>query len=125
MVTWSLRLEFARHVGFRDRCHMRSALYSAFGGVFLAMCAGAPLGFGCPRPPAKEPSRLLQRIQSVEGTQEIHCGSGYILITTPAISQLVAQGLCLLGDLVDLMEEPDTSFDAFARCFSACDQILS
>src|ERR1700733_10791401 len=47
-----------------------------------------------------------------------------VVITSKLINRLTQEGLGNLDILINAMKDSTISFDAFVRCYSACDQIL-
>ena len=72
----------------------------------------------------KRIAKLLADIQRVDGYQEISSENSQVVIVTPAIEAIVDSGPRKLNDLMLAMQIDEISFDAFARCYSACDQII-
>jgi hypothetical protein len=49
---------------------------------------------------------------------------GHFEIKTPGVDRVVALGPQALGPLIRAMRRADVPLDRFARCYTACDQIL-
>jgi hypothetical protein len=60
----------------------------------------------------------------VDGYLQLSVNNSHIVIRTKRIDRLVAIGPPALGPLIREMRKKDSSLDTFARCYSACDQIL-
>jgi hypothetical protein len=60
----------------------------------------------------------------VDGYLELSVNNSHIVIRTKRIDRVVAIGPPALGPLIREMRKKDSSLDTFARCYSACDQIL-
>jgi hypothetical protein len=70
-------------------------------------------------------ARILERIVTVDdGRQSVSTNNSRVVVETAAIKEVVRGGLANVPPLMEIMRVPDLSCDAFARCYSACDQIL-
>jgi hypothetical protein len=74
--------------------------------------------------PSQIAKRLVRRITEPGGYFSLSVKNSRIVVETPVIQEIVAIGLPAIPHLLDEMEDPDTSFDRFTRCYSACDQIF-
>lgn len=59
-----------------------------------------------------------------DGYVRMYINNGHIQIQTKRIDGVVAAGPAALNALVYEMERDGVSLDTFARCYTACDQIL-
>jgi hypothetical protein len=75
-------------------------------------------------PLKQKAERLLLEITKVGNEQLIVTQSSKVLVVTPAIKTVVDSGMDAVPILLNAMGSDSISFDAFTRCYSACDQIL-
>jgi hypothetical protein len=68
--------------------------------------------------------KLLADIIRIEGSQFFASDNSQVIVKTPAIKEITDQGLPILEVLINAMRDEKIDFDAFLRCYSACDQIL-
>jgi hypothetical protein len=68
--------------------------------------------------------KLLREIVEIDEFQRISSDASRVVVETPAIRRITAQGPSILDVLISAMKEDMITFDAFVRCYSACDQIL-
>src|SRR5262245_61800144 len=61
----------------------------------------------------------------VEGFVDLEVDTSHIVVRTRRIGRVVAVGPRALEPLLREMRHGDVSLDTFARCYSACDQILA
>jgi hypothetical protein len=73
----------------------------------------------------KKAAEILKDIQKIGGRQSLGVNNSRVLVGTPAIDKIVAAGPEMLDTLVQVMKDEKISFDAFTRCYSACDQIFA
>jgi hypothetical protein len=59
-----------------------------------------------------------------DGYVSLSVNNSHIVMNTKRIDRVVAIGTVALQPLIYEMGRKDTSLDTFARCYSACDQIL-
>jgi hypothetical protein len=80
-------------------------------------------------PTEAEWQKAIQLVDTInkldDANQEIRSENSHLFVDTPAISSIVKKGPSAIPALLLVMKCPDISFDTFARCYSACDQILS
>jgi len=83
--------------------------------------------------PSQEPSKdemkgrvtkLLSDIVKIDGNQAITIDNSRVEIRTSAIDRITARGFDSVDLLIIAMKDETISFDAFVRCYSACNQIL-
>src|ERR1700722_2504827 len=67
--------------------------------------------------------QLLLEIIKIEHYQSISSDNSQVIVRTAAIKKITDGGVDNLDVLINAMKT-DISFDAFVRCYSACDQIL-
>jgi hypothetical protein len=72
----------------------------------------------------KKAERLLVEITNVGNEQLITTINSRVIVVTPAIKTVVDSGMDSVPILLYAMGNEAISFDAFTRCYSACDQIL-
>jgi hypothetical protein len=58
------------------------------------------------------------------GSYSLLVDNSHFVLETPGINRVVAHGPQALSPLVREMRRPDVTLDTFARCYTACDQIL-
>jgi hypothetical protein len=76
-------------------------------------------------PDIKEMMVILERItRTDEGWQSISVINSQVMIKTPGIEFVVRKGMKAIPLLIEIMKNDELSFDTFARCYSACEQIL-
>lgn len=68
---------------------------------------------------------ILKRIVKIDQDQTIKIDNSQVVIETAEIKRIVESGPSILKYLVLAMKDETITFDTFARCYSACDQILS
>jgi hypothetical protein len=69
-------------------------------------------------------TKLPEDAQRSKGNYCISIDSSHIRIETELIEEIVAIGPAALRPLLREMRRPKVTLDTFARCYSACDQIL-
>jgi uncharacterized protein (TIGR03000 family) len=67
---------------------------------------------------------LVAGLRDDTGFSTLHIDNSHIVLKSPRIDRIVALGPAALQPLLDEMAREYTSLDTFARCYSACDQIL-
>lgn len=73
----------------------------------------------------KEMMVILERITRIdEGSESISSDNSQVVIKTPGIEFVVRKGMRAIPLLIEIMKNEELSFDTFARCYSACEQIL-
>ena len=90
--------------------------------------AAALLVAGCAtsgRQMSYEAAAILELIVSNDGGgEELSADNSQVVIVTDNINTVVAGGTTSIPYLIEIMKSPLLSFDGFARCYSASEQIL-
>ncbi len=72
-----------------------------------------------------EAGAMLERIVANDGGgMSFSRDHSHLVIETDNINEIVSSGTASLPHLVEILRNDRVSFDAFARCYSACDRIL-
>ena len=89
--------------------------------------AAALLVAGCAtsgRQMSYEAAAILELIVSNDGGLAVSADNSQVVIVTDNINTVVAGGTTSIPYLIEIMKSPLLSFDGFARCYSASEQIL-
>lgn len=103
---------------------MRRCILIAIFAAFLS-AARADVGQAGDQEDRLSQERLLEWIREWDEFQHISVNNRRVFVSTRSIRAIVKIGPLALNPLVGLMSRKDISFDVFARCYSACDQILA
>jgi len=68
---------------------------------------------------------MVVKITNVDdGIQSLSSENSHLIIKTTSIDEVVKGGSKNISILLEIMQNGDVDFDLFARCYSACDQII-